>query len=406
MGYAPLMFSILFFTAFAVYLFFGIYIICINPKASLNKMFLAVCSALCLWSFGFSMANSASSYEVCLFWRRVSALGWASIYSILLHFLLLLTGRGNALKRWWINLPIHIPALINIYVFSISGKMAAQQYNLVMKDFGWINVAVNNGWDIFFCVYYIGYIFVILGLVWDWRQKATDESTRKQASLIFISFLTALLTGSLTDVILSSVPGNPLPQMAPVFTLIPVAAIYYSIKRYDLMRLEPENKDEIILNDETRSKLFHYLSIPYLSGGLLYFFCEYLLHMFDGSEDFESAFLSSGLMFGTGFLILMVQRLKNEQMKYFLSAAIILASIPLITLRFLPYGSITVWAFPVILIIIFLLFNKHRMLVAVTVMAVAAQILLCLFKPAVNVTVNQYDYILRIGVFVIALLAG
>jgi hypothetical protein len=150
MEYAPLLFSLLFFTAFAVYLFFGIYIIHLNPRAALNKLFLVVCISLCLWSFGFSIANSASNAETCLFWRRVSALGWTSIYSILLHFLLLLTGKSSVLKRGWFYVPLYLPALISMYVFSISNNMTAIQYNLARVDYGWINVAVNNGWDLFF----------------------------------------------------------------------------------------------------------------------------------------------------------------------------------------------------------------------------------------------------------------
>ncbi|EHQ87256.1 sensor domain-containing protein [Desulfosporosinus youngiae] len=73
MEYGPLIVSLLFFIVFAVYLFFGIYIMHLNSKASLNKSFLTVCISLCLWSFGFSIANSASNPEICLFWIRVSA---------------------------------------------------------------------------------------------------------------------------------------------------------------------------------------------------------------------------------------------------------------------------------------------------------------------------------------------
>ena len=99
MEYAPLVFSLLFFIAFAVYLFFGMYIIQMDPKANTNRLFLLVCVSLCLWSFGFCFANSAPNLGVCMFWRRVSALGWGSIYSFLLHFVILLTAGKNPPKR-------------------------------------------------------------------------------------------------------------------------------------------------------------------------------------------------------------------------------------------------------------------------------------------------------------------
>ncbi|MFZ7102447.1 MAG: EAL domain-containing protein [Peptococcaceae bacterium] len=406
MEYAPLLFSLLFFTAFTVYLFFGIYIIHLNPKASLNKLFLMVCISLCLWSFGFSIANSAPDPATCLFWRRISALGWASIYSILLHFLLILTGKTSVLKRAWFCLLLYLPALVNLYIFSLSDRMAAVQYNLVKLDYGWINSAVNNGWDLFFYLYYGGYGLACLGLVWLWQRKSPDENLRRQATLIFISLLVALLLGSITDVILSSTLINPLPQMAPGFTLIPVMAIYYSIKRYGLMHRKTINRDELILNDETRAVLFRYLSLAYLAAGLLGFLSEYLSHKLQGTGSLYSALLTGGLLFGVGFALQMVQRLGGEEVKNMLNMVVLLFSIPLITLWFLPYAGITVWVFPMVLMIISLVFNKRSLLLSVTMVAVATQILVWVYRPTATVQVGGFDYLLRIGLFVLALCIG
>jgi diguanylate cyclase (GGDEF)-like protein len=406
MEYMPLLFSLLFFTAFAVYLFFGIYTIRLNPQASLNKLFLAVCSALCLWSFGFSIANSASTPEICLFWRRVSALGWTSIYSLLLHFLLVLTGRESVLKRGWVCPLLYFPAFINLYIFSLSDKMAGIQYNLVKMAYGWINVAVNNGWDLFFYLYYAGYVLACLGLVGLWKRNSAAENSRRQATLIFISLLAALLLGSLTDVILSSNLTNPLPQMAPVFTLIPIIAMYYAIKRYGLMHRPMINQDELILNDETRTVLFHYLSVAFLAGGLLGFLSEYLPHMLQGKGNLYSALRTSGLLFSIGLALQISQRLKGEDLKDSLNMVVLLVSIPLITLCFLQYAAITVWVFPLILVIISLVFNKRSLLFSVTAVAVVTQILVWIFKPKVTVQVDEFDYLLRIGIFVIALWIG
>lgn len=163
MEQAPLLFSLLFFTAFSIYLFLGIYIIHMNPRASLNQVFLAVCVSLCLWSLGFSIANAAPDLETCLLWRRVSAFGWASLYSVMLYFFILLTGEQGILKRWKLCLFVHIPAVIAIYVFSLSTEIAPIQYNLVKMDYGWLNMAVQNGWRVYFHVYYIGYVLACLG---------------------------------------------------------------------------------------------------------------------------------------------------------------------------------------------------------------------------------------------------
>jgi hypothetical protein len=264
----PLLFSLLFFAAFAVYLFFGIYIIHLNPRAGINKLFLAACISLCFWSLGFSLANSAANLETCLFWRRFSALGWATIYSILLHFFILLTSEELIFKYRRFCFLLYIPAIIGVYAFSISGKITSTQFNFVRIDYGWVNNAVQNGWTLFFNVYYAGYILACLGLILLWKRRSSAVIIHKQANLIFISLLAALFLGSLTDVVLSARLASPLPQMAPVFNLIPIAAIFYSVKHYGLMGRKIDSEEELILNKKTQLKLYYNLSLLFFAGAL------------------------------------------------------------------------------------------------------------------------------------------
>ncbi|MBP7331492.1 MAG: EAL domain-containing protein [Firmicutes bacterium] len=408
MGHGPLLFSLLFLTAFAIYLFFGIFVIRMNPKAGLNRLFLAVSISLCLWSFGFSIANSAANIEMCLFWRRISAIGWASVYSLLLHFLLLLNSEKCSLNRWRLCLLLHLPAVINMYVFSISGEMARAQYNLVKMDYGWVNISAHNGWDLFFYFYYAGYALACLGIVWYRKRKTSDDIIRKQANLIFISILAALLLGSLTDVVLSSNLASPLPQMAPLFTLMPVAALHYSIKHYSLMQHEITGiKDRLIFNIETSTKLYHHLTIAFIAGGFLSFTPYFLPHMVNSEESLKSMLFTSGLFFILGLAILVFQLIKSEKIKSNLIMTIVLFSIPIITLRFLEYAIITVWVFPIIFMIISLVFSTRTPLILATAVAIITQILVWIYAPKEEaIRMDQFDYIMRIGIFIIAFWIG
>ncbi|NLT57819.1 MAG: hypothetical protein GXX99_02520, partial [Clostridiales bacterium] len=218
-----MVFSLLFFAAFAVYLFFGIYIIQVNPRAGLNKLFLAVCISLCFWSLGFAVANTAPDLETCLLWRRVSAIGWGSIYSLLLHFSLVLTRNKCTRERRALCWLLHLPAVISLYAFALYKPLADTQYHLVNSSNGWVNISVKDGWTLFFYAYYISYVLACLFVVFLWRRRACDPQVRKQANALLLSIAAAMLLGSLTDVILSAALGGRLPQMAPIFTLIPVA---------------------------------------------------------------------------------------------------------------------------------------------------------------------------------------
>ncbi|NLK00601.1 MAG: diguanylate cyclase [Clostridia bacterium] len=412
MDYAPLSFSLLFFIAFAVYLFFGIYIIHLDSKSYLNRLFLGVCIALCLWSFGFSMANSAPSGDIALFWRRFSALGWASIYSLLLHFFLLLTdeNRGERLKPT--NLPqyllflLYIPAAVNMYLHSLSSKTTAIHYNLIRMDYGWVNVSSHNIWDLFFYAYYAGYILISLMLLWRWKKKSPDVGTGKKVNLISSAILAALFFGSLTDVILSSHLKNPLPQMAPVLTLIPIAAIYYSIKNYSLLGKIEEARDDTILDERARESLYYHLSMVFIASGLLCFLPRFLPYMTMGEESLHSMLVSSIFLFFIGIAIMIIKLMKDKKTRSVLIILLALLSIPLITLLFIEYSSITVWAFPIILMITSLVFDTRIPLSLIMVTAVATQILVWVYAPIGDVQMDKIDFLLRIGMFLIAFWLG
>jgi len=272
--------------------------------------------------------------------------------------------------------------------------------------YGWVNVAIQNQWTFFFYIYYIGYLLASLGVVWYWRFKATDYDTRKQVSMIFYSILSALLLGSFTDVILSSFFSSPLPQMAPVVTLIPIGALYFSLKLNNLLQGIINNKDEFILSQETLSKLYFYLGIAYLAGGILSFLSKFFPHMIAGEENLKNTLYSGVILFSLGCAILLFRLIKKETLKNPLIMIAVLLSIPIITLRFIEFSSITVWVFPILLIIVALTFNTRKPLVLVTIISILTQVIVWYFAPLGPINMDEFDFILRIGIFILAFWLG
>lgn len=406
MGQGQLIFSLLFFGVFSVYIFFGIYIIQMNSKSSVNRSFFILTITLCLWSFGFSIANFAVNQEQCLIWRRIAALGWSSAFAFLLHFLLILTDKKKILKLWWFKILIYIPAIICIYVFAISNKMTNIQYNLIQTKYGWTNLAVNNGWDIFYYIYYASYSVACLIILWDWYRKAADDKVRKQAKSITYALLVALFLGSLTEFVLGFILTTPIPQIAPVVILIPISTVYYSIKRYGLLSIMPADIDELILSGKTRAILYRYLSIAYLAGGLICFLPYFTPQMIYGERNLQNALNTTGLFSVFGLAVILFQRIKKQNIKDALVLLVMLISIPVITLRFIEFASVTVWVFPIILMIISLVFNQKRPLIMIAVISVFTQMLVWLFKPSLVINLDEFDFIIRMGVYVIALMIG
>jgi len=218
-----------------------------NRKAHANRCFFALIASVVVWSAGLALATPASDAETSEIWRRVSALGWGTFYGIVLHFILIITGRRKLLNKWWFYILLYFPAAIIILAFAVPSGINPMPYQLHRTEFGWSNIAVNNIWDFIFYIYYISYIITSLVLVLRWGQKSSDKNIKTQSRIIFFSFVSALVLATITDVLMSTWAVK-LPQMAPIIMLIPITAIYYAITKYGFIVSGPITNKAKYLN--------------------------------------------------------------------------------------------------------------------------------------------------------------
>jgi len=401
----PIVLSLIFFVTFIIYIFTGIYIFSISQHSIKNRVFFALCLSLSIWSFSFSIANSAPNYDTALFWRRISAIGWGTIYSIFLHFILILTERNKFLQKKSSYVIIYLPAIITVFIFSLPNTLIKIPYNLVYTSTGWINISVNNFSDYFFNIYYSSFTIASILLIVQWRITG-EQKTKKVAQLLVISIATAFILGSITDIIFNSMPSGNVPQIAPVIILIPILAIFYSIKHYDLLRAVPENLTTIygeILNEASRTKLYQYISLSYIFGIFITIISAYFIYQ----APLNSVMKFSGGLFLFGFLIQIIRPMKiKEDAKDILIALIISLSIPFITLYSLEYACITVWVSPVIFLILSVLFNSSRILIILGTSIMITQLWVWIKAPIILVTVESTDHITRIFLFALFIAAS
>src|SRR5690554_6417956 len=325
-------FSFVFFIAFAIYFSLGIYTISINTKNMLNRLFFLSCLSLAIWAFCFSMANSAQDYETALFWRRLSSLGWGTVYSLLMHFYLIVTERNKVLSKKWVYVLLYLPTLVNVYAFGYS-ETARGQYELVDTAMGWVNVSVNSWGDLYFNLYYI--LFTVTGLlmVWSWGKKSKDLVKKKQAYLFISTYTIAMILGTMTDVIVNTYTSFSIPQMAPVIVLLPTTAIFYAIKRYGLMGVGKSDRVEPgkILSEVNMARFIKIMSFVYIIGGMLNFSSQYFFNQL--LPDVNSILLSSFFFIAIGVMLIIIIFLPiKSDLKEFIFIIIMLVSILLIAI--------------------------------------------------------------------------
>lgn len=396
-------YALSFFITFSLSLLFGLHMLVINPKERLNRHCFMTTIVLCFWAFGFAMSIMAKDAESALFWRRFSAVGRTMIHAFLLHMVIILTGREERLGKLKIFL-LYIPALIGLYVFSLSPTIAAQQYSLVLTSTGWASGAVSNIFNNGFHVYYSLYMIINFVLIIRWR--AEDVKNKVQADILLKGFSLTLGLGLFTDLVLDVIYDSGIPPLGPMLSLIPLLTIFYLTRKDNLMKKSEEQDWDLILTKESRRNLFTTIAYLYLGGGMVNFFQYFLPQLMHSTNEIKNVIQTSIIFFICGILVLLVQFIKNEKLRDNLFLLTVLASIPAVTLAYLPTSAVTIWVLPVILIIIFVVFDTRFPLVAIMVVGVLTQLIVWQFAPQGPVPMDEADYLLRAAIIVITYSIG
>jgi diguanylate cyclase (GGDEF)-like protein len=394
----PVIFSLIFFSSFVGYAFFGFYILNYDDETMRKRVLFSLCIAMCIWSFGFSIANSAPDYETALFWRRFSAMGWGSAYSFLLHFILILTGKSQVLEKKYRLFLIYCPVFINLLIFSFYSPIANNQYLLYYTAFGWVNHSLNNAWDFYFNLYYLVYTLLSIGLIINWGYG--DNPKRGKASrLLFLSFAIALALGTATDILLNTYNTGTAPQMAPFIILIPIGAILYSIQHYDLMKPKTMTTPAIegeILSQANYQKIYDYLTLFFLVGGSF----DFALSFFILQSDFVTSLLFALGLYLLGMVIYSLKHAKIQKDHRDLFTVLILAGTLLaLNFKYINFAFTTIWAAPAIAIILLIPFHKNKYLKLFGILSLLIMLLVAITTPSLTIQITTLDHFIQFIVF-------
>ena len=368
----------------------------------MHWLFFCCCLDMSLWALSFSIGNVATDYESALFWRRIASVGWSSLFSYFLHYILLLTG-NKLLKKKSIYILLYMPALLNIFLYGIYTNTVVQSYHLVQTYFGWINISGNTLLDWYYNLYYVGYTVIGIVLLLYWGFTSKEIAKRKQSAIIGISYIVAVIFGTLTEYTINYFLNVKVPQLAPVIILIPLSAMLYCIRRYNFMRKEiqhEEPKANQILSEYTKTKLYSYLSMTYVIGG----FVNFGMQFFSKREQIGDILLFSSVLFGLGLVINIIQnvKIKSEYKQLFSNIAFIV-SIPVIVLKYTDVSGIYAWVVPVILMLVAIALNQRHMLYLIWVVTCATLIWIWAKAPVLNITFSSVDHLSRIIILTIIL---
>jgi diguanylate cyclase (GGDEF)-like protein len=364
---------------------YGLYASYEANKSISKKLVFIICCALSVWSLGLSITVAAANEKIAMIGHLLAPIGWGLLPGLLLHFTLILTGKEKIIKKWCLYLMLYSPGLVMLFAFTILPLMGKNADSFTYTNYGWVGVVNYDIWDYLYYVYSIGFMVVNLVVLFSTRKRLQDENKRYLLKVLAVGYIISYLLGTLSYII-PVILNITLPRYAVIFALIPCGAIGYAVNRNRTMDSEPNNR--LFGNKGGYRYLYKVLGYGYAIASIF----NFIYQKFAGIPN---AYEFSLFLLISGVIILVVDNSKlNFILKEMLVVMVCSLSIPAITLRYIEYGSLIVWAFVVLLLFICILFNNRIQVYSIFTTSIMTQIMAMAIAPSVIVQVTMSHYLL------------
>lgn len=396
--------SIVFYVCGGFYMIFGAHTIIASARNYVNRLFVILVSSMAIWSFAYSIAISAATAEVSAFWTSFSILGRGFFYSILLHFVMILTKTESRMDRRLMLTLIYIPAWINIILFSPFGYFAESQYHMAQTDFGWVSVLPINPGRIWFIAYYsIFSIASVAVLVRWWRRIEPDTPLKRQATYFLLSVLFPFFAGMATDMLPEVLGKNTFPKLTIIFMMIPVSTIFIISRRLGLL-LERETPLSMEIDQRQnvdRLRLFQTATAIYTIGAAISFLVGY----FSMKHELNSELALSGFVLLIGLFarsIPLLSKKHSTQNTLFLVANTVGMVFFIITNAH--NGALTIWSIYILFLLFTVILDSAIHAAVFATLMVVVQLVLSVIRPDVPVVIDSSEYATRIFIIILSFL--
>lgn len=390
----------LFYTAALICILTSLYLLYININNILNKLAFLFCTSLSCWCVGTACSLIASNYVDSMVWRRFAVIGAGTFFSFFLHYIIILIEDKELMKKKWAKYAIYIPSVIIVYFLAISKKVSYQLYHLKKTQMGWISTSGFNLGSLFFDIYIISFMLIGLCMVYRWKRNRKGKHKQKQANHILISYFIAFMVAIIAEIADKCNINSYIHEVIPLILIIPMFTVCYEMKRHDFMKADIMNEDTAFM-ERFRTNITKYLEVAFYLGGIIYFVSQY---MHDRNAEFNKVILFSLLLCFFGLVIHVIQKyIADKELEIILYSLLLSVCIPVITLRFIEYAAVTVWAFPFLIIIAALLFNNATVLVMISTSMILTQLYMWIKDSNCVVMVDASDFFTRVGLMGMAI---
>jgi signal transduction histidine kinase len=221
-------FALLPLIAFSANLALGCYILYMDPKKNINRIFSLVTFALAIWALGNFFTFTAQDSIFALHWNKLALLG-SSLYPVfLLHFFLIFTKRKSISKKLFL-MSLYVPACFFIFV-SFTTNLIVERVEFAY----WGYQSVQGNLFFIYSLYMIGYFIASFYLSYHFYLHDASTNEKIQTKYLMIAITIPLVGGTITEVISPAIGYVVLP-LSTTLTTIMVVIIASAIVWFKLM---------------------------------------------------------------------------------------------------------------------------------------------------------------------------
>jgi diguanylate cyclase (GGDEF)-like protein len=399
--------SVLYYLCGFFYMGFGTYALDTNANSRVNRLFILITSSTATWAFAYSLSTSAPTAEASAFWRCLSVFGWGVFYSILIHFVLLLTEVKIPIRKWILLTLIYLPAVINILLFAPFGYIGTKRYQMVESDFGWVNILPGNAMDIWLISYYLIFATASVILLIRWWLKIDPHDPKKRLARNFlISVLVPFCLGIATETVPELLGLKYVPKSVVVFIILPVTMLSLTLRKSGLLL---ERSAEIFLplksdqlTDADRLRMFRTVASIFTAGSAVSFFIGY----FAMKRSARDEILLAATLLLLGIFIRFIPRITrnhNAQNTMFLAAGAF--SLFYLMKRNAETGAVTIWSIYILFFTFTVILDSKIHLTIYAGLVVLIQIVFSVIYPKITVAIDINAYMTRIALIALSYFA-
>lgn len=385
-----------------IYGVFSLRIVYEGRNDSSNRLLATLFGLMSFWAVCMMAAYAATDHDVALAWRRSAGLGWGTVFSFLLHFVLIISGHEKCLRRKIVLALIYAPVAVNLFVLVLYAPTANAQFDLQLHQGVWISHYVDSFWNRWHSGYYATASILSIALLVRWHLKTSDEIEKRQSRALFITFTAVFVISLFTDFVGARVPKDQIPFQAGIVTImIPVVAIYYIARKYAFLSpSEPTAPADAqqIMTDRHRHLLYQFFGWTFYAASFIHVFFSTVVSYPHAAPDMFVPIMMWFVSLQCGsYAIMWMRRSKMSTRKQELVVFLLILLFDLeLMVAFNFTANTTVWATIFLLLLLTVIFENNRLMLLACVMHIAVQMYFAVTQGPVQVTISTWQHSLRV----------